>query len=123
MTWVRSSLHVLWPVRSGVARTVAAAGVRARLAVKGEEVELDPGPVAVVAVVGPDRPGRPGRLTTVVAFQGCDQSQGHEYEEKCGHGSNYALKQFMPRVAFLTWYNKFLPYWRDAEDRGCDAVR
>lgn len=66
--------------------------VGVRLVAEGEQVELDSGPVAVVAIVGPDQPGRPGRLTTVVAFQGSDEQQGHESKKKCGHGSNYLYK-------------------------------
>jgi hypothetical protein len=55
------------------------------------------------------RAGRGGWLTTVVALQGCDEEQGHEDEEKYGHGSNYARNHFVPRVAFMTWFDKFLP--------------
>jgi hypothetical protein len=47
----------------------------------------------------------------VVALQGGYQQQGHEDEKQCSHGSNYVPIQFVPRVAFLTMFVKFLPYW------------
>ena len=69
---------------------------------EGEQVKLDPGPVAVVAVVGAERAGLVRRLTPVVALEGGYHQQGHEEEQKCRHGSNYLCGKLVPPVAFLT---------------------
>jgi hypothetical protein len=53
-------------------------GVPPRLGAKGEQVELDAGPVAVVLVVSSVTTGWVWRLTTVVALQSGNQQQGHE---------------------------------------------
>ena len=81
------------------------------LVTEGEQVESDARPVAVVAVLRPVEAGRSERLTTVRALECGDQREGHEDEQESGHGSNYALYQIKPRVAFLTGYDNFLPYW------------
>lgn len=85
--------------------------VGSRLVAEGEQVELDAGPVAVVVVKGPVEAGRSRCLTTVRALQSRDQQQGHEDEQESCHGSNYPLSQIEPRVALLTGFDKFLPYW------------
>lgn len=59
--------------------------------VESHEVELDTGPVAVVAVLRPVEAGRSEGLTTVRALECGDQREGHEDEQESGHGSNYAL--------------------------------
>ena len=72
---------------------------------EGEQVKLDPGPVAVVAVVGAERAGLVRRLTPVVPLEGGYHEQGHEEEQECGHGSNYVSGKLVPPVAFLTMFD------------------
>jgi hypothetical protein len=79
MPWPASLSGLGWFVLagSGGARAVPV-GVHALLAAEGRQVDLDPGPVAIVLVVSPVRTGRELRLTTVVAIQGGNQREGHE---------------------------------------------
>lgn len=49
-------------------------------AAEGDQVELDAGPVAVVAIVGPVEAGRVRRLTTVGALQSGNEQERHEDE-------------------------------------------
>jgi hypothetical protein len=77
------------PVSSGGAGAVPV-GAHGRLVAERRQVDLDPGPVAIVLVVSSVRTGWERRLATVVAIQGGNQQQGHEDEQNCCHGSNYA---------------------------------
>lgn len=66
------------PERSGWARTLAGVGGHLCLVAEGEEIQPDPGPVAVIAVVRPECARLVRRLPAVVALHCGDHEDGHE---------------------------------------------